>query len=66
MTQNDHVDPLESRRLDPLLRLDQLIHRQDETVGCLKSLIKLNRILALQLGLLTLLNVILLIWLIWK
>jgi hypothetical protein len=63
---NEEPERIETSRHDPLLRLDQFIHRQDQMIGGLKSLIKLGRILSFQVALLTLLNVVLLVWLIWK
>jgi hypothetical protein len=48
---------------DPILRIDQLIHRQDQTVRALKDLVRIAKlILYLQAGIL----LILFVWAAWK
>jgi hypothetical protein len=65
MTDEDSWSSAESSRHDPLLRLDQMIARQDEMLRLLKLQNEIQRLVVFALSVLVFLAVILLVYLIW-
>jgi hypothetical protein len=57
---------LETGSHDPILRLDQFIHRQDEMIKTLKTQLEIQKAIVFSQAILIFLAVILLVYLVWK
>jgi hypothetical protein len=51
------ADRIEASRHDPLLRLDQFIHRQDQMIAWQRRMVQLMSVIVFELGILVLLGI---------
>lgn len=56
------ADRVEASRHDPLLRLDQMIYRQDQMIAWQKEMIRLIRIIGIELAILIVIGLVILIF----
>jgi hypothetical protein len=62
----NRAESIEGTRHDPLLRLDQFIHRQDEMIRLLKVQNEVAKAILFAFGVQIFVAIILLVYLIWK